>query len=243
MNKDSICTTDEKKQFQQLVGKLNWMSNQTRPDIAFDVCELSAVCISPKISDILRSNKVLGQVKRNKIKMKFPKLEDLSKVVIRCFSDASLNNLPSGNSCGGFVIFLVGDNGNCFPVSWKSKSIKRVVRSAIASETCSAVDALDCSYYLSYVLNEILHFPAKCVPIDAYVDNKSLYRNVHTTTMAEERRLRIDIATIRQMLDKNEIRTFNWIPTGKQLSDCLTKRTASDLNLSRVIVNGNMQGV
>ncbi len=185
------------------------------------------------------ANKVLSRIKRNCLLIKFPSLKNLNKISLKCFSDASLNNLSSGNSCGGFIIFLVGENRESCPISWKSKSVKRVVRSAIASEACVAVDALDCSYYLSYLLNEILKNDTG-IPVDAYVDNKSLYLNVHSTTMVDERRLRIDISAIQEMINKNEIRNFNWISTKMQLADTLTKRGSNPANLTRVLENGSL---
>ena len=39
------------------------------------------------------------------------------------------------------------------------------------------------------------------IPIKAYTDNTSLSRNTHSTTMAEHR-LRIELAIIKQMLEK-----------------------------------------
>ena len=73
------------------------------------------------------------------------------------FSDASLNNLESGKSAGGFLICLVNDKGDSCPLFWKSKTLRRAVRSTLAAETTAMVDALDVGYYLSYCMSEILH--------------------------------------------------------------------------------------
>ena len=49
--KTSELSAPEKKEFQALIGQLNWNVTHTRPDIAFDVCELTlsaaldAVCV------------------------------------------------------------------------------------------------------------------------------------------------------------------------------------------------------
>ena len=34
--------TNELKQFRSVIGQLGWAAGQTRPDIAFDCCELSS---------------------------------------------------------------------------------------------------------------------------------------------------------------------------------------------------------
>ena len=38
--KESL-NADEKQQFQSLIGQLNWISGQTRPDIAYESCKAS----------------------------------------------------------------------------------------------------------------------------------------------------------------------------------------------------------
>ena len=58
---------------------------------------------------------------------------------------------------------------------------------------------LDLSYFILQVLSEILDPNIKAdsfkkllltIPIDAFTDNKLLYRNVHSATMADEHRLK-----------------------------------------------------
>ena len=38
VNKNMMCNAEETSAFCRLVGKLNWVANQTRPDILFDIC-------------------------------------------------------------------------------------------------------------------------------------------------------------------------------------------------------------
>ena len=38
--KQSQCNSFEHDQYRKLVGHLNWVANQSRPDIAFDVCKM-----------------------------------------------------------------------------------------------------------------------------------------------------------------------------------------------------------
>ena len=86
-------------------------------------------------------------------------------------------------------------------MNWKSKSIKRDVRSSLSAETCAMVDALDAAYFMMSSFKEILYGQIKENGLnhktDGYTDSKSLYRNVHSTTMLEENLMRIDIAQIK----------------------------------------------
>ena len=59
-NRKEFCTKEESFQFRQLVGKLNWIASQSRPDIAFGVCMmLSSTMKNPKIENVLAANKLL----------------------------------------------------------------------------------------------------------------------------------------------------------------------------------------
>ena len=201
------------------MGKLNWVAKQTRPNICFDVCQLTSTLNNPIIANIVKANKVLRRIKENPLVIRFPNLGELDQLQLRCYSDASLANLSSGKSAGGHVIFLVGQNSNAFPLSWKTKTLRRVVRSTLSAETSAMVDALDITYFLSNVLSEVLFLtsvfhkmPVNRIPILAFTDNESLYRTVHSTVMTNEHRLRIDIAVIKQMMSQNELRSINWIP-------------------------------
>ena len=242
------CNESESTSYRQLVGKLNWVANQSRPDICFDVCQLSSTMKGPIVSDLIKANKVLRKIKDSPLVITFPNLGNIEKGIIKCYSDASLANLPSGNSTGGYVIFLAGENNLVSPIAWKSKTLRRVVRSTISAEASAMIDALDLSYFISQVLSEILDPNIKIenkklsltIPIVAFTDNKSLYRNAHSTTMADEHRLRIDHAAIKQMLSHNELQGFIWVPAEKQLADCLAKQGANPLNLTRVFENASI---
>ena len=76
------------------------------------------------------------------------------------------------------------------------------------------------------------------IPIVAFTDNKSLYWNAHSANIAEEHRFRTDHAVIKQMLSHNKLQSFRWVPTEKQLVDCLTKQGTNSLNLTNTFVKG-----
>ena len=58
-NKDLVCTNEEKEMHISLVGQLGWLSTNSRPDLSFDVLELSCKINSLKIGDIFEANKCL----------------------------------------------------------------------------------------------------------------------------------------------------------------------------------------
>ena len=95
-NKKEFCTKEESLQFCQLVGKLNWIASQSRPDIAFGLCMLSSTMKNPKIENVLLANKLLRKVKEQPLRINFRNLSDLGNIQLICFSDTSLADLPSG---------------------------------------------------------------------------------------------------------------------------------------------------
>ena len=45
----------ESKQYRQIVGQISWAAQQTRPDVLFDVMELSMKFKHPEVNDMLRA--------------------------------------------------------------------------------------------------------------------------------------------------------------------------------------------
>ena len=209
----------EAAELKTLIGQLSWVSTQTRPDIAFDVLDLSTS--KATVETALKANKTVDKLFKFNYSIKYPVCQSLKDASMVIYSDASLANLNDGFSSGaGFIIFISCGTFQ-FPLYWRSFKIKRVVRSTIAAETMALVEAIDNGLYFCSMLFEIT---GQKLPIDCYVDNKSLCENIHSTKSVDEKRLRLDIAAIREFLDNNSIRAVHWVPTSRQISDCFTKR-------------------
>ena len=67
--------------------------------------------------------------------------------------------------------------------------------------------------------------PGRSQPIDAFVDHKGLVEAVASTKLVADRRLRLDIGALKQMLE-SDVRNILWVPGEKQLANCLTKKGA-----------------
>ena len=153
------------------------------------------------------------------------------------YTDASHANLPDGvSSAMGCLVFVVGRDGACCPVSWRANKIKRVVRSTLAAEAMALQEGLEEGIYIQSLIQELYHME---VPIMAYVDNRSLVEAVHSTKQVNDRRLRIDIGAIKEILGR-EVKQILWTHGSSQLANCLTKRGASGGALLEVIQTGNI---
>ena len=66
---------NEMKQFRSVIGQLGWAAGQTRPDIAFDCCELSSSVKHATTEDLLRASKVLSRAKLEHTVLTFKDME------------------------------------------------------------------------------------------------------------------------------------------------------------------------
>ena len=59
----------------------------------------------------------------------------------------------------------------------------------------------------------------------------SLHSSLYLLNAVSDKRLKLDFAVLRDMLDKEEIEKVSWLDGSHQLADCLTKRGASTRKL------------
>lgn len=241
-DKQSILTSEEQTEYRQLIGQINWVVQGSRPDMGFELIDLSTKLKQGNISDLSRAIKAVNRLKDIRSMISFPNLSrDVSDWKIVVFTDASLCNINNGTgSTGGHIVWLADCHGKCCPLSWHTNKIKRVVRSTIAAEALSLQEGLECSFYYRKMIEDIVGISHKTIPIIAYVDNKSVIEAVYSTKLVDDKRLRVDIAAINESLARNEVSEIKWCPGKIHLADCMTKRGASGYNLLNVLKEGRM---
>ena len=216
----------ELQDYRALVGQLNWLGTQTRPDVAYDVCELSTVLNVATVDDVLRANKVVKKVKQRRVTLQFRSLDCTDGYTLECYSDASFGNLPGGGSQGGYVIFLVDSHGMRCPLSWQSKKVRRVVKSTLAAETLALLDAAEEGIYIANLLSEIVGLVSPPI-VKCFVDNRSLVESLYSTKRVEDKLLRIHMAVLNDLLERKELASVTWVQSARQIANALTKRGAS----------------
>ena len=236
---DSAVTKKERKQLRSTVGKLNWASVSSRPDIGFNVGTINT-SQKATVKDLLTANKVVEHVRNTSSDIKFPGFSSLKDIHIQVYTDASYANLQDGGSQGGHVVFL-SDGTNSCPIAWQSKRVQRVVRSTLAAETLALVEGCERAYMAGRLLNEILSGTNEkyVKPVLCVVDNRSLFQSAQSTNILEDRRLQVEMAILREMVDRNEIE-IQWCSGDKQLSNVLTKTGASGHLLRETLHKGKL---
>ena len=202
-----------------------WVSSYTRPDLSFETCVMSNMGKHPTVKMVNEANKAVKKLKSKSVSISFPNLGKPEDIEIQVYSDATHASLSDGASQGGFIIILMGGNGKSVPVSWQSKRLHRITKSPLASETLALAEAADTGFLVASFMSEIFGL-ASMPRIHCFTDNRSLMETLHTSNTISDRRLLVDISRLREMVDNNELRV-SWVRAKMQISDALTKNTAS----------------
>jgi hypothetical protein len=220
----------------QLVGKINWIVHGTRPDKAFAMIDLSTKLKNGKVEDLLSAMKVVRGLSQTETKIWFPQLSNnVQHYKLVLYTDASHANICEGTgSVGAYILFLSDTEKSC-PIDWHASKIKRVVRSTLVAETLSLQQGFEAAYYISRILREMLGVD---VPIQAVVDNKSVVESVYSTRMVNDKRLRIDIAALKENLGKDF--DVKWCPGHEQLANVMTKHGTSGYQLLDILQSGKI---
>ena len=120
----------------------------------------------------------------------------------------------------GYFIFLSDKSKYCQPIFWSSYKSKRVTRSVLGSEVMAFADAFDMAYTIKYDLQIMLN---KIIPISMLTDSKSLFDVLTSSSTTTEKRLMIDLQTVQDSYNKNEITDVAHIRSIYNISDALTK--------------------
>ena len=224
----------------KMVGGLNWIVRATRPDLSFDLIDLSTKFKGGKVEDLNRARKIIINLKSAECKIFFPRLE-ISSACLMVFSDASFANIKEGTgSIGGQVIFLSDKKGKTSVIDWQANKVKRVVRSTLAAETLSLAEGLESGIFHRVLLSELSGKTPENFDIEAIIDNKSCVTALNSTSNVDDKRLRIEIAEIKEMIANKVIKDVRWVKGSEQLADPLTKQGASGLSLLKVIQTGKL---
>ena len=133
-NKNDKLTEKEITSLRGALGKINWVARMSRPEISYQVCEISTRVKNSTIADKFTINKVIKFIKSTPSHITIPVM-NLESPQLLLYSVASFNNLPDGGSQRGYTVFLCDKFSSSVPIAWNSTRLKRVNRSTFAAET------------------------------------------------------------------------------------------------------------
>ena len=239
---------DEKKEIRRVVGELLWVSLMTRPDLSFEVNRLSSNITGATLKDLKDAKRLVEKAKAEPVTLRFGRLGPKENLRIRLYTDASFNNQSDKlRSTEGRILLLENKKipGKVSAFSWKTKKIVRICRSVKGAEARALENGVDEAVHFSRMVSEIydgrvdLKYPNQ-IEVVALTDNKGLWENLHNTRQCDEKLLRNSIALIKEMIDKSEVKTVQWVETTKMLADILTKKGGNVRWIQEVISKNNL---
>ena len=228
---------DGQADYRAVVGRIDYVTNSSRPDLAYDYLVLSMKLGNATVRDMRLACRTIKRVKCDGTQMKFVQLGPMKDWTLYGFGDAGFKSLPDKtSSCGGQVILLCNkERGLACVLDWKTKKLKRVVSSSTAAEALAANDTLDMLVYLHSVLSELFGEVGKNIPLELATDSKNLHDDVLSSTLVENPRLRTDIAKLKESIKSRELQKFVLVAGRTMVADVLTKKGAAGFRLMNLL--------
>ena len=226
----------------QITGIVNWTTRSTRPDLCFEMIDLSTKFKGGKVEDLIKAKNVAARLKREEVSVMISNLSDLNKCEIIVYTDAAFRNLNDNtDSCGGYIVFIVNlQSGKVAPLEWRSNKLKRRVHSTLGAETQALYNGLDAAVGLKLLLKELYDGKVD-LKVKAITDNYSAKVSVYSESEVGERILRGDIVVIKQMIQNETVSEIRWVTGDNMLADILTKRGVNKQPLLEVLEDGEMR--
>lgn len=210
-----------------------YLASICQPEASFD---LSYAAQSTEFlpDDIASLNKRLQWQIDNKSRgLKYVKLHpDSLQLVV--FTDSSFANNKDLSSQVGYVICLADATGRANIIHWSSIKCKRVTRSVLASELYAMAHGFDLGAVIKATMERLFQ---KDVSLIICTDSKSLYDCLVRLGTTQEKRLMIDVMSLRQSYERREITEVRWIDGDHNPADSMTKSKGS--NALKALVDTN----
>ena len=122
---------------------------------------------------------------------------------------------------------------------WKSRKSRRVAKSTIEAEALSVGEVIEGVIYFNRLWEEIVG--DRKLKAVVKTDSRTLMTAIKSSTGVSSKRLKIEIAAIRETIETGEIQEVQWIAGKKQIADILTKAGVSE-EVVRAYVEGREMG-
>jgi len=225
----------DQTRYQQLIGKLNYLSVFTRPDLAYTISRLSQHLRAPTVTNWKEAMRVLhylNQTKTMGITFKHTGSLNSPGPGLIAYSDSDFGGDSSDRR--STIGILLQYNGA--PIVWKAKKLKLVTLSTAESEYCAGAKAGVEIIYIRQILEDL---GLECInPTTLYIDNQAaicIAKNPGKKSLAKH----IDIKRffLRQLVEENTV-NVQYVQTSKMLADLMTKSLGryQHMNLTKQVL-------
>lgn len=217
-SKDSdILDEEQKGEYLSMMGKLNWLSTKTRPDITYALSRLQRKTATPSKSDYKAAQDVLRYLRHNPYNIVLGADRTQTKLAVYC--DAAHQDHPDGKSTEAYVIKFGGA-----PILWGSKKQSLVAPSSTMAELIALDRAVKEALWVKKLLLQLRWPLDPADPIDIYTDSANAIKlttkqgGYSTTTKWLDNRYFF----VRDMVQRNEVKLIHINGDGNP-ADGLTK--------------------
>ena len=245
---ETMLTYSENREYRSLLGKLQWLQLQSRPDLSYEVNRAAQRSSAPTVADARALNAISLKAQRSsETTLRYPRgVINVSTAQLVTYGDASFANMEGSKSQCGVIVFLTHEPRRFWHgefqlghlVHWTSSTIKRVVRSTLGAEAYSVTEAVEETQWLRSVLAEMWpSVPSSLQRSLRTVEMDSLRRPIVTLSdsfnlcqavksdkgTGSDKRLRIVTAMLRQVFCGAQGATLAFVTAATMLTDALTK--------------------
>ena len=227
----ALATTPQEYTEQRARGA--YIASICQPEATFDLSAAAQSAKSPRKEDTTKLNKRIMWQMQNRDRGLHYIPVDIATAKLYVFVDGSFANNMDLSSQIGFVIMLSNEvitnpapsfniQGNL--IHWSSTKCKRVTRSVLASEICAMAAGADMGLAIGSTLDTITNqLGLPHIPIVICTDSFSLYECLVKLGTTKEKRLMVDIMSLRQDYERQDIHEIRWIQGGDNPADAMTK--------------------
>eukprot|EP00438_Fugacium_kawagutii_P004153 Skav203992 [mRNA] locus=scaffold3297:153239:156406:+ [translate_table: standard] len=180
--RNSPLTPDEVSKLRGAIGTLSWKASQSGPQYMADVSLLLSEIPYSTVETILKTNKLIREVKRGSNQsLRFPSegipWQDLSVIT---WADASQHNRPDRSSTLGLVTgiahrdIMAGEERSVAIVNWRSGRTPRQCLGSNGAEVQSITEGEDATFRIRALIAEIHGV--------VFLDKQDMYQKVATLT-------------------------------------------------------------
>jgi hypothetical protein len=214
MDDNNDINEEDKTTFRRLVGKLLYLSSNTRPDIARAVQELTKVQDNPTSNAIQLSKRIMRYLNRT---TSFGIVYSRESPTVACYSDSDwASDVIDRKSTSGCVIMYTGG-----PVIWFAKKQSVVTVSSAEAEYVALYMAAKQCVWVQSILQELRLPLAR--PITIYEDNTATINIAENPVLSEKtKHISIKFHYTRDIVKEKHV-VLAYCPTEKMIADILTK--------------------
>lgn len=218
------------KEYQQLVGALNYLVGWTREDLAFPVLQCARFMANPGPSHIAAAKRILRYLKGTReVGITYTRDSAVANQLY-AYVDADHAGDPEGRrSVTGYCVMM---NGGA--ISWESKRQKVTALSSAESEFYAA-SACGCEiFYLRSVLSAMGYEQNGPTPVAE--DNVAcIYMSKSSAMFNKGKHIDVRVYCLREFV-QNGIMELYHVSTHQQAADCLTKSLPSEVLKKHLIL-------